>query len=456
MIENTRFTGEHSYLENEVDQVKTESSWNTRAVKWFRVPEGSDDDRKNRKILAIFLAVILSSTIIGIIPVVLAAKEWKKQDQQKRVENFDQETPKLPIVENVASSVPQPKTVVTLFSLMNKLAKEGKGLPPLPAKPPRNLSLESTDVPETVDSKDYVEIREVISTKDRFWNADHYSFMGDENKQPDDSQIFLYLRYGKDGKKIKEPLLQMLGSGGSKTAIEVSDGKALLMTKNMEENYRHWPETVQTQCRMADNLKKIGLLGVAAEKVYVSSNEQSESYFPAYVTDSFDELAKRGIYVVDRKNSYSTKWQEKLFTNQADIWDAKNWGPVIDTLMEDISKLIYYGLPFWGDSFNLAVVEDQNGYKIRYFGFDYSAVVDIDNTLELEAYRGHEERLVNCFKNTILMSLEKVLFNELDIEFGGLPSDAYGLIEDIMTEYSEDFLQIFFALENSHSPALQV
>jgi hypothetical protein len=56
-----------------------------RAVKWLRAPDETDAIKGAMKALAIFLSIILSCTVVGIIPVVFGALEWEVQNAQNIV-----------------------------------------------------------------------------------------------------------------------------------------------------------------------------------------------------------------------------------------------------------------------------------------------------------------------------------------------------------------------------------
>lgn len=52
-----------------------------KTIKWLRAPNEIESIKVARKVLAVFLACIISFTIFGIIPVVIGLLEWKKQEQ---------------------------------------------------------------------------------------------------------------------------------------------------------------------------------------------------------------------------------------------------------------------------------------------------------------------------------------------------------------------------------------
>src|SRR5262245_34079976 len=61
--------------------IKKPSLWG-RGIKWFRAPDENDSTKCRRKVFAIFIAVVLSITVVGIVPVVLGARTWSKQNKE--------------------------------------------------------------------------------------------------------------------------------------------------------------------------------------------------------------------------------------------------------------------------------------------------------------------------------------------------------------------------------------
>lgn len=172
----------------------------------------------------------------------------------------------------------------------------------------------------------------------------------------------------------KEFVVKSLGRGGCKKAVQLADGRALLIP-NMDSNVAegvntYWPHVVSEEVQMSKYLQEIGLLGLKLEKVTIFPRKGSS--FPSYVTDSFASLKEKNIYIIDQKNDESSTWDKKLFANREDRENLEKWKPLIDPLVKDIAKLALYNLPLSGDSLNLAIVKNEDDYQIRYFGFDFT------------------------------------------------------------------------------------
>lgn len=79
-----------------------------RAILWLRAPNESPTVRKIRKIFALLLAIILSATIVGIIPVVLGVKTWKRQDQEQVLQSNLGNVQKLVNLQQIVSQKQSP------------------------------------------------------------------------------------------------------------------------------------------------------------------------------------------------------------------------------------------------------------------------------------------------------------------------------------------------------------
>jgi hypothetical protein len=65
---------------DDLNKTDTTSSF-VRVIKWLRAQDEISSIKTTRKIIAIFLACVLSLTLIGIVPVALSVIEWKKQQR---------------------------------------------------------------------------------------------------------------------------------------------------------------------------------------------------------------------------------------------------------------------------------------------------------------------------------------------------------------------------------------
>jgi hypothetical protein len=224
----------------------------------------------------------------------------------------------------------------------------------------------------------------------------------------------LYIQSADDVKRQEKPVLKILGAGGSKKALELSNGKALLIpnmdTDSINSIYSRWERIVKEEVKVSQFIQKIGLLGTRLQEVKAFSSPDTEEYAPAYTTDTFESLKARNIYVIDRKNMNSSTWAGNctLFSSIEDTKDAENWKPLVQKLIQDCAKVAYYHLPSGGDSFNVAVVRDLEGYKIRYFGFDYS---DKDEELHIPT----ENFLTYQSTSTLLDKTSRAFETALDL-----------------------------------------
>lgn len=180
----------------------------------------------------------------------------------------------------------------------------------------------------------------------------------------------------------EEQVLDVLGEGGCKKAIKLTEDRALLLP-NMDSNSPEfigscWPRVVKEELKITRYLHSIGLLCPPLEEVEVFVRADSTSPIPSYRTETFANLGKtRGWYIIDRKNMKSWTWRKNFFNNDEDRLKEANWKPLIKPLIKDIAKLIFYQVPLFPDSINSVITEimGKEGlikYKIRYFGFDFS------------------------------------------------------------------------------------
>lgn len=121
--------------------------------------------------------------------------------------------------------------------------------------------------------------------------------------------------------------------------------------------------------------------------------------------------------------------------------------------MQDIAKLVHYQLPLWGDSFNLAIVGKPGGYKIRYFGFDYSSKdsttsVPVPNKKDLTKLKSEEQDLLARIRGVFYIVMDLVLCKEYD-RLHSLPKEASDIPIKIACAYSNDVLEKFYALQEN-------
>ncbi len=270
----------------------------------------------------------------------------------------------------------------------------------------------------------------------------------------------LYIEDEHDTTRQKESVQKILGNGGCKKAIQLSKGKALLIPNmdcdDMGAIQSRWPRIVEEEIQMSIFLQSIGLLGLQLQKVKVFSEKDSEHCILAYVTDSFDKLKEKNIYIIDAKNEESSTWKDnrKLFRNIEDAKNPKNWRPIIELLAKDIAKLVHYQLPLGGDSFNVAIVGSHDDYKIRYFGFDYTSKVHkisipvVEEKKSSQVDKSQEKQLLARINRVFSNAIEQVLFQEYQ-EKHFLPKEAYDIIDKLKDTYSKVILKEVYAFQGA-------
>ncbi len=226
--------------------------------------------------------------------------------------------------------------------------------------------------------------------------------------------------------KHPETVLDFLGNGGSKQAVEIARGRALILPNTdadpIAEIASRWERMVLEEVKMSKILTRLGLLSPMSEQVSVTLTESSESVIPAYLSETFESLGEtKGWFIIDMKNSFSSTWKRGkhfLFNSDSDRLDDKNWGSVIDSLLTDVAKICLHHIPAGGDSLNIAVVKKPSKatlcqYEVRYFGFDFSSKhdpLDIPEVQERPSAPSNPERATQLF--------DRILDNVLYWEFG--------------------------------------
>ena len=187
--------------------------------------------------------------------------------------------------------------------------------------------------------------------------------------------------------KHPETLLAVLGRGGSKKAIQVARGRALILPNMDVDPTAHiagrWERMVLEEVKMSKILNRLGLLSPLSEQVSVALTESSDGLIPAYISETFENLSLKGYFIIDTKNPDSStwKWQQKkhsLFQSDEKRLSEENWDSVFHSALTDIAKICLYNIPVEGDSLNIAVVEKASDsavcqHEVRYFGFDFSS-----------------------------------------------------------------------------------
>lgn len=228
--------------------------------------------------------------------------------------------------------------------------------------------------------------------------------------------------------KHQENLLGILGTGGSKKAIHLSKGRALILP-NMDSKppsvvAENWERIVLEEVAMSKILNKIGLLSPLSERVNITLSESSEQIIPAYISRSFKSLAEtEECFIIDMKNKYSSTWNRFLFKSDEERLNEKNWDSVLDSLATDVAKICMHHIPINFDSRNIAIVKKSSEstlcqYEVRYFGFDFSSK---DEFLALPEIQEKPSGLSDLKWPTSLF--DQILDHVFFLEFG---SNRYG------------------------------
>lgn len=256
----------------------------------------------------------------------------------------------------------------------------------------------------------------------------------------------------------QETLLKVLGGGGSKKAIQLAKGRALLLP-NMDEDSiaeiaLRWERMVSEEVAMSRILNRIGLLSPSLEQVNIIPSEISEDKISAYISETFEELGKtNGWFIIDIKNRDSSTWKEGkdfLFQSEEERLNEENWDSAVDSVLTDIEKICLYDIPAGRDSLNIAILKKPSEsavcqHEIRYFGFDFS---DKDTPLAIP----EDKPLVHPLnKDRAKWILNSILDNVFIYEFGRryLFKDEGGNLKSLKNRLVQKYSEIIIARMNS-------
>ncbi len=256
--------------------------------------------------------------------------------------------------------------------------------------------------------------RKNLSQVDKLWHqaklqfdTNYYTTLQNKIKLLEDhsqkEKLYLYIKDSNEqpqkGGQRQEVLLRILGRGGRKKAIQLEEGRALMLPNmdldsdlaSVSKTAQTWPRAVHEEVKMSQFLTTIGLLSPLSKRVSTSlSLSTPQQMIPAYLSETFENLGKtKNWFIIDRKDGgkrISSTWikgEHFLFRQDTDRLNETNWDSVLDHMLDDLVKIFAYALPWSGreDSFNLAITKEASGletnsvsdYQIRYFGFDFSS-----------------------------------------------------------------------------------
>jgi hypothetical protein len=200
----------------------------------------------------------------------------------------------------------------------------------------------------------------------------------------------------KDADTVYETALgRVLGRGDSKQAIELDEQRVLLipdkhsLSYNLNTTARYWKRMVEEEVGMARIFTQLGLLTPVDRRVLLlRSTISTVGSVPAFLSASFESLAKKGIFLISSKNCKDCTWKlnkDFLFCTTEERQLEKNWDPLFEPALKDVEKIFAYKLPAFDDAFNIAIVNNgEDRYEVRYFGFDFagSSSLEIPNLSE--------------------------------------------------------------------------
>ena len=241
------------------------------------------------------------------------------------------------------------------------------------------------------------------------------------------------------------------GCGGAKRAMEISED-AVLMLPNAGNEFNVWRRMVDEEVQISDRLTELGILTVQSKKVDLYLSEDSDQPLPAYICPSFRSLTQKGMYVIDGKNQASSCWQgirvstngegdqtfekgKSYFKGDEDRYSVESWLPIVKPLLQDIYTLAKNNVLFCGDSLNIVIIENEQGYRARYFGFDFSAKHEICTRVHKLREDDVTDEVVKIFG----FALAKVFWEQHDFDTGrqncGLGQEYNQLIEVFKNQY---------------------
>lgn len=205
---------------------------------------------------------------------------------------------------------------------------------------------------------------------------------------------------------LSSPLSEV-GSGGSKSALDLGNNRVLLLPRKGPISM--WHRIVHEEVAFSQFLQKEALLTPVLERVSVSA-PGSSGQIEAYTAPSFKGLAESGLFIVDAKNAFSSTWvqgKDFLFASDEERFEPSNWEPILKSTVEDLKKVCAWEIPSGGDSLNMAVVKQADGFVLRYFGFDFTS----------ESREAHVPTTAMPPSTVTKKAMKKLLVNFLDVFF---------------------------------------
>lgn len=222
----------------------------------------------------------------------------------------------------------------------------------------------------------------------------------------------------------RETLGPIIARGGSKKAIQLDQGRVLLVPNDdiCEEN---WQRMVDEEVAVSEVMKRVGLQTTEPKKVTLYLSPKNRDAMPAYVCQTFDEINKANNFHILEYKWGKTSRKQSLFLNPNDRFNEEKWDEVTEELLVDISKIYRDNIYVSADALHLTI---QPG-KARYFGFDFSL-----------KYSRYEPRKIDI-ENTV-KSLVNGLINHEFALYGGYNSELDRFFDRLEDKYIRKVVQL--------------
>lgn len=244
----------------------------------------------------------------------------------------------------------------------------------------------------------------------------------------------------RDGSGIQEQrMVKILGEGGSKVAIQMSSGKALIACNSPMSVM--WKRMVSEEVGMSRFLTSLGMLSPLSERVTISFSANSNEEIPAYVSQTFENFREtHNCFIIDVKNKESCTWvsgRDFLFKSDEERFVEENWDSAVNSLMDDIAKLVLFKVPCDSDFMNIAIILKPSEstlcqYEIRFFGFDYSSKIESRPVPKLPAQAPNMESVESLLNNILATIFYR--------EFSNSPAYPGDLKERLVARYSKEIV----------------
>ena len=176
-----------------------------------------------------------------------------------------------------------------------------------------------------------------------------------------------------------------IGQGGTKTAYLVSNDTVAFLPNQIDGKWLidQWPRIIDDEIKMSQLLQKFQIPTLKFTLCQLRMTDGS--LFSSYSCPSFESYEKTGNYIIDTKNSDSSRWPKdftlSLFPPGAPKMDLDLWVDVLSPLLKDLDQIADNGFRLASDTLNLVFVKkgsqwhsgSQLPFEIRLFTFDFAS-----------------------------------------------------------------------------------